>query len=126
MNEVLSRLEKIYRQQLEIYDQVLALAEQAVRAARDHRPLQELDTLLAHKRVLLSEIDRLDALAAPDRLWWKQDGRSATETSQLRQPLAEPARRLEQIIAQEREMERLMLARSEDYGDLKASTEAGD
>lgn len=126
VNEVLARLEKIYRQQLEIYDQVLELAEQAVSAAREGRPLQELDALLAQKRRLLTEIDRLDALAAPDRLWWKQDGRSASETSRLHRPLAEAARRIQQILAREREMERWILTPTEDGDEMKASTEAGD
>ena len=127
MNEVLARLEKIYRQQLEIYDQVLELAEQAVRAARERHPLQELDALLAQKRRLLIEVDRLDALAAPDRLWWRQDGRSVSDTSKLQRPLADAARRIEQILAREREMERWILTPADDSGsELQANTEAGD
>jgi hypothetical protein len=126
VNEVLARLERIYRHQLEIYDEVLELAEQAVSAARDRRPLQELDALLAQKRRLLTEIDRLDALAAPDRFWWKQDGRSASDTSRLHRPLAEAARRIEQILGREREMERWILTPTEDDDELKAGTEAGD
>jgi hypothetical protein len=126
MNEVLVRLEKIYWQQLEIYDQVLELAEQAARSARERHSLQELDVLLAQKRRLLNEIDRLDALAAPDRLWWKQDGRSVSDTSKLQRPLADAARRIEQILEREREMERWILAPVDDDRTLQANTEAGD
>lgn len=120
MNEVLARLGQLYRQQLEIYDQVLELADAALAAAREGRSLQELDALVARKRRLLLEIDRLDALAAPDREWSRQQGRTATETSQLRRPLAESARRIEQILDREREMERWILLRRED-GEARLS-----
>ena len=126
MNEVLARLEKIYRQQLEIYDQVLELADEALRLARSGRPLRELNTILAQKQRLLAEIDRLDALAAPDREWSREHDRSAMETSQLRQPVAEAARRIEQILSREREMERWILLRRQADHDLRANTEAGD
>jgi len=120
MNEVLARLEQLYRQQLEIYDQVLELADAALRAAREGRPLQELDALVARKRRLLLEVDRLDALAAPAREWSRAQGRTATEPSQLRRPLAESARRIEQILDREREMERWILLRRED-GEARLS-----
>jgi hypothetical protein len=126
MNEVLARLERIYRQQLEVYDEVLELAEAALCAAREGRPLQELDALVARTRRALGEIERLDALAAPDREWSREHGRSATETSQLRQPIAECARRLEQILDREREAERWILMRREGGEDLRAPSEAGD
>lgn len=126
MNEVLARLEKIYRQQLEIYDQVLELADAALSAARRGRPLQELDALVARKRRLLGEIDRLDALAAADREWSRAHGRTAAETSQLRAPLAESARRIEQILDRERETEHWILRRREGGEDLLESSEAWD
>jgi hypothetical protein len=126
MNEVLARLERIYRQQVDIYEQVLELADAALGSAREGRPLQELDALLARKRRLLTEIDRLDALAAPDREWSRDHGRSASETSQLRQPLAEASRLLEVILDREREMERWILLRRERGDDQLASSEAGD
>ncbi len=126
VNEVLARLENVYRQQLEIYNQVLELADEALRAARSQRPLQELDALVARKYRLLSEIDRLDALAAADREWWKREERSASEASHLRQPLAEAARCIAKILDREREMERWILLRREATGQLCERTEAGD
>ena len=126
MNEVLARLEKIYRQQLEIYDQVLELADAALRVARESGPLGDLNAILAQKQRLLAEIDRLDALAAPDREWSRERDRSAAEASQLRQPLSQVALRIEQILDREREMERWILMRREEGSDLRASSEAGD
>ena len=126
MNEVLARLDRIYRQQLEIYDRVLELADEALRLARAGRPLCELNALLSKKQRLLSEIDRLDGLAAPDRAWFREHERSATETSQLRLPVAETKRRIEDILAREREMERWILLRRESDDELLADTGAGD
>jgi hypothetical protein len=126
MNEVLARLEKIYRQQLDIYDEVLELADAALAVARDAGPLSRLNAILARKQQLLAEIDRLDALAAPDRLWSRDQGRSTAEASQLRQPLSQVALRIEQILDREREMERWILLQREEGADLRASSEAGD
>ena len=126
MNEVLARLERIYRQQLEIYDQVLELADAALDIARAGASLQNLNAVLGQKQRMLSEIDRLDALAAPDRTWSLERDRSASEASQLRQPLARIAARIEQILDREREMERWILLRREENADRRASSEAGD
>ena len=126
MNEVLARLEKIYLRQLEIYDEVLDLAEAALRAAREGRSLQELDAFVSRKRRLLGEIDRLDALAAADRDWAREHGRSAAETSPLRVALAESARRIEQILDRERETERWILMRREGGSDVAAPGKARD
>ena len=126
MNEVLARLERIYLQQLEVYDQVLDLADKALQLAREARPLGELDAILAQKRQLLSEIDRLDELAAPDRDWSRDHDRSALESSQLRQTLGKISRRIEEILGREREMERWVLLRRENHRDLLTSSETGD
>jgi hypothetical protein len=126
MNEVLARLERIYRQQLETYDQVLELADAALDVARGGGALEHLNAILAQKQRLLAEVDRLDALAAPDRAWSLERDRSATEASQLRQPLGRIASRIEQILDREREMERWILLRREERTDLQAGSEAGD
>ena len=126
MNEVLARLEKIYRQQLEVYDQVLELADAALQLARESGPLSDLNAILARKQRFLAEIDRLDALAAPDRAWSRERDRSALETLQLRRPLSQIALRIEQILDREREMERWILVRREQGVELRASSEAGD
>ena len=126
MNEVLARLEKIYRRQLEVYDQVLELAEAALQLAREAGSLSGLNAILAEKQRLLSEIDRLDALAAPDREWSRERDRSATETLQLREPLSPVSLRIEQSLDREREMERWILVRREQGADLRASSEAGE
>jgi hypothetical protein len=126
VNEVLARLEKIYRQQLEVYDQVLELADAALQLARESGPLSDLNAILARKQRFLAEIDRLDALAAPDRAWSRERDRSALETLQLRRPLSQIALRIEQILDREREMERWILVRREQGVELRASSEAGD
>jgi hypothetical protein len=127
VNEVLARLEAVYRQQLGIYDQVLALARQAAAAARERRSLQELNALLEQKQRHLIEIDRLDQRADEDRRRFRRQGGSPTEASQLRRPLAAAAERIEQILACEREMERCLVAHRRQSDDgLCADAEAGD
>jgi hypothetical protein len=109
---LLERLLALYDRQAELYDEVLALSRQQAGALDGDRPLQEICQVLARKRDLLDEIAALESEGTADRERWRRGRRhwSGGSQARLHRALQEVAGRIESILLQEEENDRLLLA----------------
>ena len=103
MKDVIGRLVLAYRRELELYGEVLELAQEGVRLVRDCRPLGELHAVNERKRVRLTEIEEIERHIHADKRAWRDHPATSTQGMELQTLLRRLTDRIEQILLAERE-----------------------
>ena len=106
MKDVIVRLVLAYRRELELYGEVLDLAQEGARLVRDCRPLGELNAVNERKRACLAEIERIEREIVDDKRTWREQPTTTTQGAELQSMLRRLTDRIEQILLAERETDR--------------------
>lgn len=109
MSGTVGRLIEAYGRELELYDQVLVLAREAMEVVRDGRPLRELHAVNQKKKERLDEVASIETEISRDKETWRRGVRLDEPNAQLDELLAELSRRIEQILRVEEETDSWIL-----------------
>ncbi len=112
MSGTVCRLIEAYRRELDLYDQVLALAKEAMDVVRDGRSLADLHAVNQKKKERLDEVAGIEVEIARDKETWRRGVRLDEPNAQLDALLAELSRRIEQILRVEEETDSWILRTS--------------
>ena len=112
MNELVDRLRRAYRRELDLYVEVERLGEAGLGVARDGRPLAELNQINSEKQRFLRKIAEIEASISSDKHAWRKASPPDLIGDELDGLLQELRVRIERILELERESERWILENS--------------
>jgi hypothetical protein len=118
MRPLVGKLVEVYREELELYRQVLAAASEEKEALAEDRPLSDIIKSLKHKRALMRAIESLDnsVLTEKEEFKNRRSSLDLTETQELYGLLESTRRIIEQIITVEKDSDKFIL-HSEGHGN---------
>lgn len=112
MNELVSRLRRAYQRELDLYGQVERLGRDGVRAAKEGRPLADLNQINAEKQEILRQIADIEIAISSDKHAWRRAGQLDLTGDELDGLLQQLRSRIESILELEKESERWIVERS--------------